>query len=185
MDKNVEDEAMAKILLQKSISNKKISIAANYPIMTLLMNRNDKSEENSDSDQNIASHSEIESLQIELENLLTDAGVRYMNLQALLRPSDKNKPVQKISQKLKNPEKDSNSKETAFYHLAKPVSFTEIDKRAKFLREMSKSKSNASLSPIDKNRNEHLERFWSAVEDFVGSIPQETLEFFLKTIVKP
>merc|ERR1711912_105345 len=61
----------------------------------------------------------------------------------------------------------------------KPITFEDIEKRANLLRDADKEKK-VSLNPIDKNRNEHLERFWSAVQDFIGSIPQETLEFLRK-----
>lgn len=179
---NDKNEAMARILLQKSIGSQRISIAANCPIMTLLMNRNDRKTD--DPETQIlpsANQSEIESLQVELENLLTDAGMRYLNLQKLANPdtdtSKNNKTELGLNTSKLNKSKTSEiTREIPFYHLAKPVSFTDIEKRAKLLQDASKEK-NISLNPIDKNRNEHLERFWSAVEDFVGSIPQETMEF--------
>jgi hypothetical protein len=179
-DKN---EAMARILLQKSIGSQRISIAANCPIMTLLMNRDDrkineqKTDELETSISPSASQSEIESLQVELENLLTDAGMRYLNLQQLTNPDTSNKKELGLNTSKLNKSKTSEiNREIPFYHLAKPVTFTDIEKRAKLLQDASKER-NISLNPIDKNRNEHLERFWSAVEDFVGSIPQETMEF--------
>ena len=156
----VKHEAMIRLLLQKNLSSKKISISANCPIMTLIMNR--KQEVGS-----CASKSEIESLQTELENLLTDAGLRYKNLQALLSPKNSGPPktskLQSSSKSATNP-----THEIPFYHLSKPISFTDIEKRAKFLKEAKE----ASI-PIDKTRNEQLERFWSAVEEYVGMIPSD------------
>jgi len=49
--------------------------------------------------------------------------------------------------------------------------------RTNFLKNLPKNQSTVEVNNDDKNRIEHCERFWSAVSEFVGEIPKETLEF--------
>jgi len=50
-------------------------------------------------------------------------------------------------------------------------------KRTNIFEKLSSLESCTIINQDDKNRTEHVERFWSAVHEFVGDIPKETLDF--------
>lgn len=60
------------------------------------------------------------------------------------------------------------------YHESKTPNPT---KRSNLFKNFNKLESTCYISPDDKNRIEHCERFWSAVAEFVGEIPKDTLDF--------
>lgn len=50
-------------------------------------------------------------------------------------------------------------------------------KRSNLFKNLPKLESHVTISNDDKNRNEHIERFWSAVSEFIGEIPKDSLNF--------